>query len=588
MAIGFNLTNLAVRQQCPARDRYASIDGMASILRRRPSILAVILAMLFWLSLVALAAVLLWRAREQALESARLNNAALVQVLESHTARTFQTVDLSLAGVADALNLNAIPKHDQRFRDTLRARLSELPHVRAIFVIGPDGYIIHDTDYPLTPDVSLADREYVGWHRDDPGLVRSVSAPLESRSELGWFLAVNRRIGRAGKFEGIAVAAVKPDYFAALYQRLALGPGHVIALFHESGQMIARYPPKPGDVGRSFAGGRLFTKAGQQAAGSYIAPRDALADRRLVTFAKLEDLPLLVSLYQEEDSMLYGWRRSLWITAAALTVVLLLALLSTAMYLRHSALASRQRQRRIQRDKLEALGRLTGGTAHDFANLLGVIGNSLDLVARLAAADGKVLEAVAVGKRAVSSGAKLIDQMLAFAKDRALRLEAVDVNAMIASRAGLLRHAAGSGVTVSFDLAANLWSCRTDETQLEVALVNLIANSRDAMRSQGAVVIRTGNQQRSESGGVVGHPMVCVSVEDNGPGMTEEARERVFEPFFTTKGEAGHGFGLSQIYGFVRQTEGDIRIDSAPGKGTAVHLSFPAITGPAAAAPGPG
>ena len=545
--------------------------------------------MLFWVSLVTLAAILLWRARDQALESARLNNAALVQVMESHTARTFQTVDLSLAGLADALSLNALPKHDKRFRDTLRARLQELPHVRAIFVIGPDGYIIHDTDYPLTPDVSLADREYVGWHRDDPGLVRSVSAPLESRSDLGWFLAVSRRIGRVGTFEGIAVAAVKPDYFAELYQRLALGPGHVIALFHEDGQMIARYPPKPDDVGRRFAGGRLFTHVARHAVGSYTAPRDELANRRLVTYAKLENVPLLVSLYQEEESMLYGWRRSLWITSAALTFVLLLALLSTAMYLRHAALSSRQRQRQIQRDKLEALGRLTGGTAHDFANLLGVVGNSLDLVARLAPTDGKVLEAVAVGKRAVSSGAKLIDQMLSFAKDRALRLEAVDLNAMIASRAGLLRHAAGSGVTLSFDLAANLWSCRTDETQLEVALVNLIANSRDAMQSRGAVVIRTGNQQGGESGNGAGaRRLVCISVEDDGPGMTEEAREHLFEPFFTTKGEAGHGFGLSQIYGFVRQTGGDIRIDSAPGKGTAVHLSFPAVDTPTALASNPG
>ena len=102
---------------------------MASILRRRPAIIAIVLAALFWLSLVVLAAILLWRGREQALESARQNNAALVQVLESHTERTFQTVDLSLAGVADALNLNVVPNHDKRFRETLRARLVEHHHL---------------------------------------------------------------------------------------------------------------------------------------------------------------------------------------------------------------------------------------------------------------------------------------------------------------------------------------------------------------------------------------------------------------------------------------------------------------------------
>jgi len=208
---------------------------------RRAAVLAIVLAALFWLSLAVLAGIMLWRDREQSLESARHNSAALVQVLESHTARTFQTVDLTLAGVADALNLNRIPQHDARFRETLKARLVEMPHVRAIFVIDPDGLVIHDTDYPATLDMSLADRDYFIRHRDNPELVRSVSQPLLSRSELGWFLAVNRRIGRAGKFEGIVVAAVVPDYFAGLYRRLALDPGHAIALFHQDGPMLPSF-----------------------------------------------------------------------------------------------------------------------------------------------------------------------------------------------------------------------------------------------------------------------------------------------------------------------------------------------------------
>ncbi len=113
--------------------------------------------------------------------------------------------------------------------------------------------------------------------------------------------------------------------------------------------------------------------------------------------------------------------------------------------------------------------------------------------------------------------------------------------------------------------------------------MNLVANARDALQGKGAVVIRTSNaldedepSREAESPGRV----VCVTVQDNGPGLTEEAREHLFEPFFTTKGEAGHGFGLSQIYGFMRQVGGDIRIDSAPGAGTAVHLYFPATEEP--------
>ena len=549
---------------------------------RRAALLAVVIGVLFWVSLAALSAVMLWRDREQSFESAQQNAAALVQVLEAHTARTFQTVDLMLAGVADTLNLNHIPKHDARFRETLKARLAEMSHVRAIYVIGPDGYIIHDTDYPTTPDVSLADRHYFIAHRDNVDLVRSVSDPIESRSELGWFLAASRRIGREGKFEGIVVAAVKPDYFESLYRRLNLGRGHVLALFHEDGKMVARFPPVDGSIGSDFAGGRLFTKAFRLPAGSYMAGPDERGKRRMVTYAMMEAAPMMVSMYEEEDLILAGWWRRLKITAVGLLGAIALVALSTVMFIRHDRLKARQRLRQTQREKLEALGRLTGGTAHDFANLLGVVGNSLDLVARLEPENRKVLDAVAVGKRAVSSGAKLIDQMLAFAKDRALRLEVTDVNELIASRAGLLRHAAGSGISVSFDLAANLRPCRTDETQLEVALVNLIANSRDAMQSKGAIVIRTSNHVGAETSAPDGEEdgmarAVCISVEDDGPGMSEEVREHLFEPFFTPKGEAGHGFGLSQIYGFMRQAKGDIRIDSAVGAGTRVHLLFPAV-----------
>ena len=113
------------------------------------------------------AAVTLWRERDQRVAGARRASAALVQVMEAHTARTFQTVDLMLAGIADTLNLGGIPRNDSRFRATMRARLVEVPYVRAIFVVGPDGRIIHDTDYPDTPDVSLADRDYFIRHRDE-------------------------------------------------------------------------------------------------------------------------------------------------------------------------------------------------------------------------------------------------------------------------------------------------------------------------------------------------------------------------------------------------------------------------------------
>jgi signal transduction histidine kinase len=547
---------------------------------------AIVLGLVFWLLMASIAGLLLWRERQQALESARQSADALVQVMEAHTARTFQTVDLVLAGVADTLKLSDLPRHDRRFRETLSRRLEEIPYVRAIFVIGPDGHFLHDTDYPRTPDVPLDDRDYFIKHRDHPDLVRSVSAPVQSRSAHGRFLAATRRIGGGDRFEGIIVAAVQPDYFQSLYQSLKLTPGRAIGLYHTNGQVVVRYPPAGSKTGSSIADSTLFENhLPTETRGTYLAAPDAAQRRRMVSFGKLDRLPLVVTIAQDTRDILASWRTVRAATFVGLVSLLLLVVACLVLFIRHQALQEGARQRQAQREKLESLGRLTGGTAHDFANLLAVVSANLEILGRIHSSDPRAANAVAVGKRAVSSGRTLIDQMLAFAKDRALRIEPVDANALITSRADLLRHAAGSRIAMHFDLAADLPTCQADATQLEVALVNLVVNARDAMPSGGAVSIRTDACPDPDDVGMEGHrprgaaprQFVRVTVRDDGPGMPADVRDHLFEPFFTTKGDAGHGFGLSQVYGFMRQVGGDVRVETAPGEGTSICLYFPAV-----------
>ena len=152
-------------------------------------------ALVFWCATAFIVAALLAHERKETLERATRNSSALAMVLEAHTDRTFQAVDVTLAGVAGAIGLApGLPKHDPLFQRALTERLRALqPYVRAIYVIGPDGWIRQDTDYPSTPDVSLADRPYFRAYAENPELVRSVSTPLQSRSGMGWFLAVSRR-----------------------------------------------------------------------------------------------------------------------------------------------------------------------------------------------------------------------------------------------------------------------------------------------------------------------------------------------------------------------------------------------------------
>jgi len=223
------------------------------------------------------------------------------------------------------------------------------------------------------------------------------------------------------------------------------------------------------------------------------------------------------------------------------------------------------RAQREQAEKLEALGQLTGGIAHDFANLLHVVSASLQLIALRPGERDHVLQAAAVARRAVDRGAELIARLLAFARRQPLELKPADLNSLISAAQPLIAQAAGPRIELVLQLAPGLPPVLTDESQLEIALLNLVVNARDAISRQGRISLRT---HATASGDV------CLTVEDDGSGMSRDVRLHALEPFFTTKGEAGTGLGLPQVYGFMRQAGGSVELDSSPGTGTRVHLRF--------------
>jgi sensor domain CHASE-containing protein len=212
---------------------------------RRGTVRLAIWLVCAWIAAIVVVAVLVLDAQRNALSRAERSAAAMAQVMEEHTARTFQSVALTLAGIGDAWRLSRPGVNDARFRQLLRERLEDLPYVRAIFVIGPDGRIVHDSDHPNTPAVSLADRDYFRAHREQPALQSAVSAPVLSRTPgAGWFVSVTERIGSDERFEGIVVAAMQPRYFESLYAKMGHGQEEVIALFHRDGTASRAIPPR--------------------------------------------------------------------------------------------------------------------------------------------------------------------------------------------------------------------------------------------------------------------------------------------------------------------------------------------------------
>jgi len=231
-----------------------------------------------------------------------------------------------------------------------------------------------------------------------------------------------------------------------------------------------------------------------------------------------------------------------------------------------------------QAQKMEAVGQLTGGVAHDFNNLLTAVIPSLEM-AKDRIDDSTALKYLNYATQAAVRGAKLTDQLLAFAQKQELLTRSVDVNRLIVGLCEMLPRTIGPTIDVKTALDDRLWPATSDANQLELAVLNLAINSRDAMSRGGTLTIRTANVAADALGADVGLERgnyVVIEVTDTGVGMTNETRLRAFEPFFTTKArEHGTGLGLAMVYGLARRSGGAATIESAVGMGTTVRLYLP-------------
>jgi signal transduction histidine kinase len=227
----------------------------------------------------------------------------------------------------------------------------------------------------------------------------------------------------------------------------------------------------------------------------------------------------------------------------------------------------------LQAKKMEAVGQLTGGIAHDFNNLLQAMQGSFDLILRAAQGDERLVRLAEMGRQAGERGRKLTSQLLAFSRASQLQLRAVDVAEVIGGMSAMLVNAVGPLIEVRLEVAKDTAPVLVDRTQLEMAVLNLAVNARDAMPEGGTLTVSTATREVFDDPELEDDIYVAVSVSDTGVGMPVEVRQRAFEPFFTTKGVGqGTGLGLAQVYAMARQAGGCARIDSTPGAGTTVTV----------------
>ena len=239
-----------------------------------------------------------------------------------------------------------------------------------------------------------------------------------------------------------------------------------------------------------------------------------------------------------------------------------------------------------QAQKMEAVGQLTGGIAHDFNNMLAVVMGSLDLLSRrMTAEDARARRYIEAATEGARRAANLTQRLLAFSRQQPLKPEPIDVNRLVTGMSDLLLHSLGGAVQLETVLAGGLWPINADPNQLENVILNLAINGRDAMPDGGKMTVETQNahldsRYAAEEIGVAPGQYVMIALTDSGSGMPQDVIDKAFDPFFTTKEVGkGTGLGLSQVYGFVKQSGGHVRIYSEVGQGSTVKLYLPRLLG---------
>lgn len=502
-----------------------------------------------------------------------------MHVLSEHTERTIQSIDSNLEGIV--AELEAAPKlddNDARFRAELRRRLNSLPYVRALFIIDADGFISHDTDYPETPRVSLADRAYFKAHQDNPMIKLQVGNPLQSRSLGVWFISLSRRIEHAdGSFAGIVVAAMEPLYFEHFYRQLWVGSG-TIGLFLNDGTLLARSPRDQDIIGSSFATSEPFSTLLHQDRQSVFwinSPIDGVS--RVAGYRVLYSVPLVMLVAMNEDEVMRPWRSHTTVAVVGAALVLIMLTAIEWLSRRNRQREQRAQARLMEAERLESIGRFAGGVAHDVGNLLHVVRSAV-LLLRPQVVDRPKAEGILDQiDDTIAVGGKLVNELLFYARAEHCEPQDIDLDALLAETLPMLRRAAGPRVDIRVFYAGSNVTCLSHVAQFQATLLNLILNARDAMPDGGTISIdiRSVRDEEGEWGEI--------SFADNGRGMSPDVLQRAFDPFFTTKeGSTGHGLGLSQVRAFAEFSKGTLAVESEEGKGTTVRLRLPiaAETGP--------
>jgi two-component system, NtrC family, sensor kinase len=522
-----------------------------------------------------------------------------LDVEQEEANKTFELVDLTMSNVSDlvaGLSVEEIHDNEERLHKQLRKYSEAIALVQSIWIYGADGRALVSSRALPPPERSVANRDFLKAHINaDVGTYYGEVYNSEFNGEP--FFTVSKRLMVGDTFIGVLEVSVLPSNFFRFFSAMAFTKGLQYALVREDGLFLARYPAvsagSAGQLGKDTGFGRTVASSPQGGFYSSTSPVDN-TDRRYV-IRRLGARPLYLTAGVENATLRQEWIATMaphLIFGIPATLFLFLTLLTILR--RTQRLYAEVDRRSIAEDslrqsqKLEAIGHLTGGVAHDFNNLLTIIiGNLEGLQRQLAEADVKVRRRVDNAMHGAQRAATLTKRLLAFSRQQPLTPAPIDINRLMNGLSDFLQRALGEEIALEVVGSGGVWPVEADAAELESVLVNLAVNARDAMPGGGKLTVEAGNSYLEEAYCRLHTDLrpgqyVQISVTDTGGGMTDEVLQHAFEPFFTTKQAGqGTGLGLSQVYGFVKQSGGHVKIYSEVGEGSTVKIYLPRFYGEA-------
>jgi two-component system NtrC family sensor kinase len=522
-----------------------------------------------------------------------------LDVAHEHALKVFETIDRSLSEIAEIVRGipdAGISSREEILHQRLKQLADSLPQVKSTWIFDAKGRALVNSLVVPAPDVDFSDRDYFKAHlADDIGThISEALKPRPPYQGAAFFGVSRRRSSEDGSFAGVIQASVLPEYFENFYARIGREPGSFFALGLTNGAVLARFP----GVDREFRldrNGPVGQKLAANPSGGLItvtSPADGI-ERRL-GYQRLAEYPIYVSAGLETSAIRARWLSTMsqhlifGAPATALLFFLLALALRRTQHLYAEAAKRAEAEEALKHgQRLEALGQLTGGVAHDFNNLLTVIRASVDLLQRPDLPEPRRQRYIDAISDTVTRAAKLTGQLLAFARRQTLKPELFDVGQSVQTLGEMIATLIGSRIEIVIHVPDEPCFVNADAGQFETAMINMAVNARDAIDGPGRLTIEVrmvaelpGAAAPQNPHGQNPHGYVAVSVEDTGIGIPQDRFGRIFEPFFTTKAVGqGTGLGLSQVFGFAKQSGGEVIVASELGKGSIFTLYLPRVSG---------